>query len=167
MNMHQMASLLTDIHTVDGNMANLSMQPDSLVKHGMGLYLAAFKMHHTDSAAFRRSLQYYSHHPDQLAIIYDGVGIRLKKRLDSLTLVQTKIEKKKRLDPHFKADSIKAKHKADSLLTIRTKHIADSVKKAEDITRAQIKKLAADEKKRKRQAKLDSARFTHAPKPNK
>lgn len=128
LDMHQMAAVLTDIHIVNGSLYNLANQPDTILKHGMGLYLDVFKLHHTDSATFRKSLQYYSLHPDVLQAIYEGVGKRLNKKLDSLKKVKANIEAVKRKDPHFKADSIKAKNKADSLAKVRAKRTADSIK---------------------------------------
>jgi len=139
--MPQTAQVLTDIHIVNGSLYNVANQPDSILKHGMGLYLDVFKINHTDSATFRKSLQYYSLHPDVLVVIYEGVTRRLNKKLDSLKKIKAHIEAVKRKDPHFKADSIKAKHKADSLATIRTKRTEDSIKAINKKNAAEANKL--------------------------
>lgn len=139
--MPQTAEVLTDIHIVNGSLYNIANQPDSILKHGMGLYLDVFKINHTDSATFRKSLQYYSLHPDVLYVIYEGVAKRLNKKLDSLKKVKAHIEAVKRKDPHFKADSIKAKKKADSIATARTKHIEDSIKAVNKKNDAEAKRL--------------------------
>lgn len=139
--MHQMAAVLTDIHIVNGSLYNTANQPDSILKHGMGLYLDVFKLHHTDSATFRKSLQYYSLHPEVLHAIYEGVAKRLSTKQDSLKKVKAHLEAVKRKDPHFKADSIKAKNKADSIAAVRTKHMADSIKAANKKMTDEAKKL--------------------------
>jgi hypothetical protein len=139
--MPQTAQVLTDIHIVNGSLYNVTNQPDSILKHGMGLYLDVFKINHTDSATFRKSLQYYSLHPDVLLVIYEGVARRLNKKLDSLKKIKAHIEAVKRKDPHFKADSIKAKHKADSIATVRTKRTEDSIKAINKTNAAEANKL--------------------------
>jgi len=139
--MHQVAEILTDIHIVNGSLYNVSNQPDSVLKHGMGLYLEVFKIHHTDSATFRKSLQYYSTRPDLLDIIYTGVSTRLTKKLDSLKKVKAHLDAVKRKDPHFIADSIKAKKKADSIATVKAKHTADSIKTASKKNDEEAKRL--------------------------
>src|ERR1700761_6072235 len=93
---HEMAQILTEIHIVDGSMAMVSIQPDSLVKHGMGLYLGLFKVHHIDSVQFRKSMVYYAAHPDVLYGIYIGVNLRLQHKLDSLKALQAHLEAVKR-----------------------------------------------------------------------
>ena len=82
--LHHMASLLTDVAIIDGSLNNLSQQPDTLRLHGLHLYIAVFKLHHTDSVQFKKSLQYYANRPDLLVRIYDGVNHRLSKKLDSV-----------------------------------------------------------------------------------
>jgi hypothetical protein len=141
LDIHQMAAVLTDIHIVNGSLYNVTNQPDSILKHGMGLYLDVFKINHTDSATFRKSLQYYSLHPDVLVVIYEGVTRRLNKKLDSLKKIKAHIEAVKRKDPHFKADSIKAKKRADSLAIVRTKRTEDSIKAINKKNEAEAKKL--------------------------
>ncbi|WP_448700021.1 DUF4296 domain-containing protein [Mucilaginibacter sp. AW1-3] len=139
--MHDMAELLTDIHIVNGSLYQVPNQPDSIAKHGMGLYLAVFKIHHTDSVTFRKSLKYYSLHPDELSLIYEGVSRRLTKKADSLKKIKDHIDAVKRKAPNFKADSIKAKNKADSIANVYRKHIEDSMKTANKKNEAEFKRI--------------------------
>ncbi len=84
LNPAQMVSLLTDIHIVDGRMYVVVQNPDTLYLKGLGRYLYVFKQHHTDSAQFKNSLNYYSNNPADLSVIYDSVGSKLKFKIDSL-----------------------------------------------------------------------------------
>ncbi|MBW4890770.1 DUF4296 domain-containing protein [Mucilaginibacter sp. HMF5004] len=135
---HQMALLLTDIHLVDGTISSLPNIPDTLAKHSLGLYLAVFKMHHTDTTQFRESLKYYATRPDLMNDIYTGVT----RRLDSLLKAKTKVVKEVKPQAsqkttaqiadsvkkaQVKADSVK-KVKADSVKLIQAKKRIDSVK---------------------------------------
>jgi len=147
--MPQMAEVLTDIHIVDGSLANVPVIPDSLAKHGLGLYLGVFKIHHIDSAEFRKTLQYYTSHPDVLYVIYEGVNRRLNHKLDSLNKVKAHLEAVKRKDPHFKADSIKLAHHTDSLQRVRAAHTADSIKKANEKMMALQRKMLRDAQRHK------------------
>src|ERR1700709_587845 len=124
--MPEMADVLADIHIVNGSLYQVANQPDSIAKHGLGLYLEVFKLHHTDSATFRSSLHYYTMHPDVLYVIYEGVGRRLTKKVDSLKKVKDHIEAVKRKQPNFKRDSIREKTKVDSIAKIRAQHVGDS-----------------------------------------
>lgn len=147
---HDMAELITDIHIVDGSLYNIPQVPDSMAKHGLGLYLAVFKVHNTDSAEFKKSLKFYSTRPDILSEIYAGVNNRLDKKLDSLKKIKPKINQdsvKKAVLKH-KADSLqKAKANIDSLQKIKVKAKADSLKKAD------LKKKRHSSKKNKHKNK--------------
>jgi hypothetical protein len=95
----------------------------------MGNYLAAFEKFHTDSAGFRKSMNYYSTYPDKISDIYDQVDKRIKTLSDSVNLISTKERQAAQ-----KADSIKAIHKADSIKKAAQKlqkpiSNADSLKK--------------------------------------
>jgi hypothetical protein len=138
-----MTGLLTEIHLIDGSLYSGMQSPDTLYKYGMGNYLAAFERFHTDSATFKKSMDYYSTDPDRLSAIYDQVDIKIKALLDSVNLVQTKIRKAAMRTDSLKADSVKkaqkkmskSELKADSLkkttqLKLKAAHTADSVKKA-------------------------------------
>ncbi|MDN5284568.1 MAG: hypothetical protein JWR38_842 [Mucilaginibacter sp.] len=124
-----MAGLLTEIHIIDGRLYSGLQTPDTLYKYGMGNYLAAFEKFHTDSAGFRKSMNYYSTNPDKISDIYDEVDKRIKALSDSVNLISTKERRAAQ-----KADSIKAIHKADSIKKAAQKHPnvisnADSLKK--------------------------------------
>jgi hypothetical protein len=112
--LHEMAALLADVHIVDGSLANVPALPDSMAKHGMGLYLAVFKAHNTDSTTFKKSFYYYASHPDLMNRVYTGINVRLTKKLDSLNKIKPKI------DP----DSIrraKLKASADSITGVKAR----------------------------------------------
>ena len=135
------AVMLTEIHIADGS---LSAYPnaDSLAKYGMGLYLAIFKLHRTDSAEFRKSLKFYTTRPDILSEIYTGVNLRLNKKVDSLKKIIAKTE----LDSVNKVKA-KLKLKADSIKKVKVKLKADSVKiKAKQDS---LKKVIADKTHKK------------------
>ena len=90
----QMTSLLEDVHLVDGSMYGVLLAQDSINKYGTSRYDALFKRHHTDSATFKKSLQYYAMQPAQLQKMYDEILIRLKitpknEKLVTLTSVPT------------------------------------------------------------------------------
>jgi hypothetical protein len=127
---HQMALLLTDIHLVDGTIYNLPNIPDTLAKHGLGLYLAVFKMRHTDTAEFKKSLKFYSTRPDLMNEIYDGVT----NRLDSLQKAREKMIKPavpaaSQKNTQQLADSVKkVQVKTDSVNTTKEKRKADSLR---------------------------------------
>ncbi|WP_462265099.1 DUF4296 domain-containing protein [Mucilaginibacter sp.] len=75
-----MVSLLTDVHIVDGSLYTVSQVPDSVNKYAMGRYARVFQQHRTDSAQFRKSLLYYSKHPDRLDEVYTGVIQNLEEK---------------------------------------------------------------------------------------
>ncbi len=137
--MHDMAELLTDIHIVDGNLYNVSQMPDSLASHGMGLYMAVLKVHHTDTVQFKKSMKYYSLRPDKLNTIYDGVVRRLTKKVDSLQQIQQKA-------PFV---DVKVKHKQDSIAQLRYKIPMDLAQ----IARVSIMQKAKPVKKHKSKKK--------------
>src|ERR1700754_819165 len=126
-----MAGLLTEIHLIDGKLYSTSQVPDTIYKYGMGNYLAAFERFHTDSAAFRKSMNYYSTEPEKISAIYDEVDNRVKALSDSINLVQNNLRK-----ATMKADSIKAAHVADSIKKAQQKPAAlrkvDSLKKVQE-----------------------------------
>jgi hypothetical protein len=85
LNKQAMTNVLIDVHTVDGSLANLTQQPDSLFKYGTSRYQAVFKKYHTDSAGFKRSFKYYALKPDKFVNIYIDVLKRLQTKTDSIT----------------------------------------------------------------------------------
>ncbi len=158
----QMVSVLTDVHLVDGNIYNLSPVPDTLAKHGLGLYLAVFKMHHTDTTQFKASVKYYTTRPDVMLKMYDKVLARLdslqkakaqpvkpavvpkasdkntKQLADSIKKAQAKTDSANKAKA--KADSIKAKKKADSLRTAKFKLLSGK-DIAQKVKRDSVKKV--------------------------
>jgi hypothetical protein len=89
--LHEMAALLTDIHIVDGSLTGVPQIPDSIAKHGLGLYLAVIKFHNTDTATFKKSMKFYSKRPDLMNALYAGIDGRLTKKLDSLNKIKPKV----------------------------------------------------------------------------
>ncbi len=87
-----MISLLVDVHMVDGY---LSTQPnnDSVYVYGTGQYQYIFKLHHTDSATFRRSLKYYTMRDEVMVKMYEEVNKRLQIKNDSLLALLAKDQK--------------------------------------------------------------------------
>jgi len=160
--MPQMAEVLTDMHIVDASMVNVMPVPDTLTKHGLALYLQVFKIHHIDSAQFRANLKYYTAHPDVLFVIYEGVERRLKHKKDSLEKVKAHLDKIKRSNPKYIADSIKLKNRTDSLGKIRVKHVNDSIAQATKLYKANLIKMQLAQKKldkknkKKKKAKQDT-----------
>jgi len=86
----RMASLLTEVHIADGAMYNIMQLPDSLYKYGTDRYLKLFKSFHTDSAQFKKSMQYYCSNPELLVDIYDQVTTNLKQKSDSINKIYQK-----------------------------------------------------------------------------
>lgn len=132
---HAMAELLTDIHIVDGSLYEVSQMPDTLAKHGLATYMAVFKANHTDTTQFKKSLKFYTTRPEILIEIYNGIGRRLQKKIDSLQKIKPKVNKdsvkmaafkQKRLDS---LKNVKVKATADSLKKVKAKAKKDSLKK--------------------------------------
>ena len=84
-NPDEMTNLMVDVHIVDGSVSNMDFQtPDSLYKYGINRYLKVFEKHHTDSSQFKKSLEYYSLHTDQLEEMYAEVTKILQAKSDSI-----------------------------------------------------------------------------------
>jgi hypothetical protein len=76
-----MAEVLTDVHLVDGRIYSIPNQtPDTLYKYELNRYIRVFQQHNTDSVQFRKSLQYYSKHPDLLDEVYTQVVQNLEEK---------------------------------------------------------------------------------------
>jgi hypothetical protein len=144
-----MIKLLADIHLADGYLAT---QPnnDSLYVYGTGQYQYIFKQHQTDSAAFKRSMKYYSRHDKDMVAIYEEVTKILQKKSDSVLAAiarEQEIAKKQgekaqkalAQKEKLKQDSVKRKFENDLKLIKQ-----DSVKKAK---KDALKKAAAASKK--------------------
>lgn len=92
----KMINLMVDVHIVDGSLYNIDTStPDSVYKYGIDRYLKVFKQHSTDSVQFKKSLEYYSLHPDQLEEIYTEVSKVLQAKNDSLNKILIKAPTKK------------------------------------------------------------------------
>lgn len=89
-----MISLLVDIHLVDGALSNQS-NSDSLYR-STGHYVYVFKQHHTDSTQFRKSVLYYSKHPDDFMKMYDDIIKILQAKSDSMNAIMAKENEVKR-----------------------------------------------------------------------
>ncbi|MCO5934958.1 DUF4296 domain-containing protein [Mucilaginibacter sp. RB4R14] len=86
----QMISLLTDIHLTDGAIYSAPQVPDSLYKYGRAKYDAVFKKHHTTDAEFKKSLKYYSVHPEQVQDMYNKIDAVIKAKIDSINKASKK-----------------------------------------------------------------------------
>lgn len=143
LNKKQMTDVLIDVHITDANLNNVSQQSDSLYKYGMGQYLQVFKAHHTDSAQFKKSFNYYSRNPDQLNEMYDDVLAKLKFKVDSVNKVIEKEAKlKSKIDSinEVKRKKAELKAKADSLLKVKQKK--ETLKSKADSANKVIQKKA-------------------------
>lgn len=107
----KMVNLLTDIHVIDGY--SMTLMPDSGALKLSSLYQSAFKKYNTDSVQFRKSLEYYTRHPEAIDSMYKAVN----RQLDRL-----EAEENKRLD-----EEMKKREKA-----IRDSLKQDSIKKAKE-----------------------------------
>lgn len=90
LNFDRMVNLMVDVHIVDGSMFDIdSSAPDSLYKEGISRYDRVFKRNHTDSTQFKKSLQYYSLHTDQLEEMYAEVSTILQAKSDSINKIDS------------------------------------------------------------------------------
>ncbi len=87
-----MAGVLTDVHIADGSLYSLSQVPDSLYKYSAGRYMAVFKKNHTDSVQFRKSMQYYTMHPDRLEDIYAVVLKNIQDKITEVNKIKTPVK---------------------------------------------------------------------------
>lgn len=133
---HEMAELLTDIHIIDGSLYDVPQIPDTLSKHGLGMYINVFRIHHVDTTLFNKSLKFYSTRPDLINEIYTGITKRLQKKIDSLQKIKPKEkpDTAKKVTGGNKADSLKKaaeKRKTDSLEKVKAQHRLDSIQRAD------------------------------------
>ena len=144
-----MASVLTEMHIIDGTMYNVMQAPDSLYKYGAGKYIAMFKRLHTDTAMFNKSMRYYSNQPDKLIAVYDKVDQKIKDKIDSINKIQLKESKTARRIDSLKNLNIKTK--ADSAKKVSTavsKPVnADSLREINNKAKAELQKRLRARKK--------------------
>jgi hypothetical protein len=112
LNEDDMANILTQVHLVDGSLA-MQAGGDSLYKYGTGRYIYLFKQYKLDTGKFKRSMKYYSTHPDVLVRIYDVVSKNIQTKYDSINKIVT-VENSKKLLLLQKEQAKAAKLKADS-----------------------------------------------------
>jgi hypothetical protein len=113
LNEDDMARILTEVHLVDGSLA-VQAGGDSLYKYGTGRYIYLFKQYHLDTGKFKRSMRYYTTHPDVLIKIYDVVSKNIQTKYDSINKFVTAENAKKLLEQQ-KALAKAQKLKADSV----------------------------------------------------
>lgn len=86
----KMTNLMVDVHLVDGSIYDIDYSaPDSLYKYGINRYLNVFKNHRTDSLQFKKSMAYYSLHPEQLEEMYAEVTEILQAKNDSINKIDS------------------------------------------------------------------------------
>lgn len=85
----EMTNLMVDVHLVDGSMFDIDSHPDSLYKYGIKRYDKVFKQHHTDSIQFKKSVQYYSLHTEQLEEMYAEITEILQAKSDSINKIDS------------------------------------------------------------------------------
>lgn len=122
----EMASMLSEVHMIDGAMA-LHVMKDSLYKYGTNRYGLLFKKHGVDSALFNKSVKYYAARPDEMMEIYDSITVVLQFKSDSLSKVYAKIMDKQVREIKAKADA-ENKRKADSVKRDSIKAAAKPIK---------------------------------------
>ena len=92
----KMIDLMVDVHIVDGSLYNIDAPTaDSLYKHGIDRYTKLFKRHHTDSTQFKKSVNYYTLHPEELEKMYEKITQKLQAKTDSINKVPTKTRPKR------------------------------------------------------------------------
>ncbi len=86
----KMVNLMVDVHIVDGSIFNIdSAHPDSLYKYSINRYLKVFERHHTDSLQFKKSIEYYSLHPEQLEEMYAEISKIIQAKSDSINKIDS------------------------------------------------------------------------------
>ena len=74
-----MVVIMVDVHLAEAA-ANMNRINDVQRFSAGELYPLIFKTHHTDSATFRKSFDYYLEHPEKFDRIYEQVIVELSKR---------------------------------------------------------------------------------------
>ena len=74
-----MVSILVDVHLAEAS-SNLTRINDPVKIMAYDLYPLIFKTHHTDSATFRQSFDWYLDHPKRLDKVYEQVINELSRR---------------------------------------------------------------------------------------
>jgi len=110
-NPKQMPAVLVDIHLVDGQLASLPIDSARMLRDVC--YDAVFRRYAIDSAAFRRSVEFYASRPYLMNEMYAGV----EKKLNALNQAeQQRVQQK--YEAQRKVDSLRNARTADSLQRI-------------------------------------------------
>jgi hypothetical protein len=106
---NKMTNLMVDVHLVDGSISQIDYQePDSIYKHGIKRYDKVFEQHYTDSTQFKKSLQYYSLHPEQLEEMYAEITEILQAKIDSINKIDS-LNKIKKIPTRPKRNAVPKK----------------------------------------------------------
>lgn len=135
--------LLADVHIIDGSLVN-EVAADSLYKHGTGRYVQVFKQYHTDSATFKKTMQYYSHDNQTMIAIYEGVSKIVKKKTDSITAIQNAIANKEMLRLQKQAKDVEKAKKDKEKAALLDNAKKDAKTKRDSINNA-VKSRSAKE----------------------
>ena len=71
----KMIDVLTDIQILESFI--VTMTPDSVSKNKLNFYKSVFEKHRTDSAQFRKSMDFYAKDPLNMAAMYEKVGVNI------------------------------------------------------------------------------------------
>ncbi|WP_160166630.1 DUF4296 domain-containing protein [Arcticibacter svalbardensis] len=151
----EMIDVLTDVHLVDGYAS--VMYADSSRNAIAALYMAIYKKHNTDSVGIRKSLEYYSRHPDELTVMYESVNTKLKaleKRETDLEVAK-QLKEQAKFDKERKLQDLKNKLKLDS---VRNDSLNKQYIKIDTFKVVPLKRLFLQDvwKREKMKMKLDS-----------
>lgn len=105
----KMENLLYDIHLADGYLSSYPV--DSLEKQKVNFYKSVYNKYETDSAEFRRNMEYYAAHPQQLENIYANISKRYQRAEQSSRLLD--MEKGR---AQYRQDSIARQREKDRKL---------------------------------------------------
>lgn len=94
----QMVPIFLDVYLAEGKVNNLKVKRDSSLALFEIYEQLIFEKHNVSDSIYRLSMSYYYDHPDQLEMIYETV-------LDSLNLLEKRLEEKKEEEEKLKEDS--------------------------------------------------------------
>ena len=108
----KMIEVLTDIHLADGYASVL--YNDTTKTKAAALYFAVYKKYDTDSVQVRKSLEYYTKHPDRLQKMYEKINGNIQQLQAQ---VQAEDERRFRAQMQRMKDSVNLKDelKRDSM----------------------------------------------------
>ncbi len=94
----QMVPIFLDVYLAEGKVNNLKVKRDSSLALFEIYEQLIFEKHNVSDSIYRLSMSYYYDHPDQLEMIYETV-------LDSLNLLEKRLEEKKEEEEKLKEDT--------------------------------------------------------------